>query len=146
MVDLIHKCDAYLAPAGRIIMGAFFVLAGLGKVMDFSGTASYIEIMGLPMPTVLAFIAIVIEVGIGGALLIGYKPRLAALLLAGFVFIISFPFHGPNMWSDQMQQIMFMKNMAIVGALIFMAAHAGSFANWKPKQDDQATATPTPTL
>ena len=90
-MQFLHKCDAWLAPAGRIVMGAFFVLAGFNKVMDFSGTAGYIESVGLPMATVLAFIGIAVELGIGGALLIGYKPRLAALALAGFTFIISFP-------------------------------------------------------
>ncbi|MDA8596964.1 DoxX family protein [Candidatus Pacebacteria bacterium] len=138
-MNLLQKTDAYLAPAGRIIMGAFFVLAGISKMTDIAGTAAYIDAVGLPASTFLAMAGMAIEVGVGGALLIGYKPRIAALVLAGFVLFISFPFHGPGLWAENpLEQIMFMKNIAIVAGLLFMAAHAGSFANGTPTYEENS--------
>lgn len=124
MEQLLQKCEVYFAPAGRILVGAFFVLAGISKLMDVAGTAGYIEAMGLPASTLLAVLALIVEIGAGGALIIGYKAKYAAVLLAAFVLIVSFPFHGPKMWADNpMQQILFMKNLAIMGALLFMSVH-----------------------
>lgn len=139
----LEKCERYFTPIGRIIIAAFFVMAGLSKMMDVSGTAAYIESAGLPAGTLLTIVAIIIEVGVGGALLIGYKARYAALILAVFTLIISFPFHGPNMWADApMQQIMFMKNIAIVGGLLFMAAHIGAPC-WSATKKQDVGASPS---
>ena len=142
-MQIMSTFEMYLAPAGRIIVGAYFLLAGLGKVADVSGTAGYIASVGFPAASALAVLAILIEVGLGLALIVGFRAKLAALLLAGFVLFISFPFHGPQMWAENpMQQISFMKNMALMGGLIFMAAHAGIAATLaEPKSD-----APTPTL
>ncbi len=143
-MKILDTAAAYMAPAGRIVMGAFFVLAGVGKLMDVAGTAGYIESVGFPAGMLLAVLAIALEIGAGGALLIGFQPKLAALALAAFTLFISFPFHGPGTWAENpMQQIMFMKNIAIVGALLFMAAHAGAFAHYNQKSEP---VTPTPTL
>lgn len=111
-MEIIRKCERYFTPIGRIMLGAFFLLAGISKIMDVGGTAGYIESVGFPMAGTLAILAIIVEVGAGGALMIGYQARWAAIVLAVFTFIISFPFHGPSTWAaDPMQQIMFMKNM-----------------------------------
>lgn len=140
----LETCERYFTPIGRIILGAFFVLAGINKMMDVGGTAAYIESVGFPASSFLAIVAIIIEVGVGGALLVGYKARYAALILAVFTLIISVPFHGPNMWAEApMQQIMFMKNMAIVGGLLFMAAHIGAPCCGSTQRK---TTEPTPTL
>lgn len=136
--------ERYLAPTGRILMGLFFVFAGIGKVGDIGGTAAYIASVGLPMPAVLALLALVIEIAGGIMLITGFYGRYAALLLALFVLVVTFPFHGPSTWADNpTQQIMFMKNIAIMGALIFMAAHIGKAAI--PLQQ-QAEKSPIPTL
>lgn len=143
-MHVLKSCERYFTPIGRIVLGAFFVLAGINKMMDITGTAGYIESVGFPAGTLLAIVAIIIEVGVGGALMVGYKARYAALVLAVFTLVISFPFHGPSMWGDApMQQIMFMKNMAIVGGLLFMAAHIGAPCCGATKKD---AAAPTPAL
>lgn len=148
-MEMLQKCERYFTPIGRIIVGAYFLLSGLGKLMDISGTAGYIESVGLPAGMLLAVAAIVIEMGAGGALLVGYKSKYAALVLAGFVFVVSFPFHGPQLWADQpMQQVSFMKNMGLFGALLFMGAHIGSpccLPNHKHSEPEEQQ-TPTPTL
>lgn len=117
---------------GRTILGAFFLLAGVNKIGGFAGTAGYIASQGLPMPEVLAAATIALEVLAGIALILGFKTRIAAFLLAGFTILASILFHAYwAMPADQayVQQLMFMKNMAIAGGLIFIwAAGAGGLA------------------
>jgi putative oxidoreductase len=144
-----EKFESYLAPTGRIIMGAFFVLAGVGKIMDISGTANYIESVGLPNSVILVVLAIIIEVGLGGALLIGFKPRIAAFALSFFTLFLTFTFHGPQLWTTDPTgtvQVMFMKNLVIFGSLLFMAAHAGRFATGKIESIVDSKHQPVPTL
>ena len=117
---------------GRILLAALFIPAGLSKITGFAGTAGYIASKGLPLPEVGAAIAIAVEVLAGLALLFGFGTRVAALALAVFTLAATFIFH--NFWArpaDQvmMQQLMFMKNIAVVGGLLVLAAHgAGRFS------------------
>ena len=118
----------------RLLMGGFFLLAGIMKFQNGIGNiAGYIEGAGLPMPLVLAYFAALLEIGTGLAVILGKYFREASIILAVFVLFISFPFHGPNLWAtDPTAQMMFMKNMAIVAGLLFMAAH-GAGNTWKLK-------------
>lgn len=121
-----------LALVGRILLAALFIPAGFAKLTGFAGTVGYIGSVGLPLPQVGAALAIVVELGLGLALLVGFQARLAALVLAVFTLVASFFFH--NYWAmpaDKagMQQLMFMKNIAITGGLLaFVAFGAGRFA------------------
>ena len=118
--------------AGRILLAALFVPAGLSKIGGFAGTAGYIASKGLPLPEVGAALAIAVEVLAGLALLFGFGTRFAALALAVFTLAATFIFH--NFWAvpaDQVmvQQLMFMKNIAVIGGLLVLAAHgAGKFS------------------
>lgn len=118
-----------LALLGRILLAVLFVPAGISKLTGFAGTVGYIGSVGLPLPQVGAALAIVVELGLGLCLLAGYKTRLAAAVLAIFTLAASFFFH--NYWAmpadkAMMQQLMFMKNVAITGGLLaFVAFGAG---------------------
>jgi len=104
--------------AGRVLMGLVFALAGWHKIGGYAGTQGYMEAMGVPgglLPLVIA-----LELGAGIALIIGWQTRLAALALAGFTLAAGFLFHG-NL-ADQMQSILFMKNLAMTGGLLVIAA------------------------
>ena len=111
---------------GRVLLALMFVLAGFGKLFGgLDGTAGYIASVGLPMPMVLAVGAGVLELGAGLLLIIGWQARWAALALALFTLVASFIFHA--YWSlpaDQqmMQQLMFMKNLSVVGGLLCVFA------------------------
>lgn len=126
-----HSNNAHdgLALLGRILLAVLFVPAGISKVTGFAGTVGYIGSVGLPLPQVGAALAIVVELGLGLALLAGYKTRLAAAVLAVFTLAASFLFH--NYWAmpadkAMVQQLMFMKNVAITGGLLaFVAFGAG---------------------
>lgn len=114
-----------LTLAGRALLALLFVPAALMKITGFEGTAGYIASVGLPLPALGVVIAIVIE-GLGGlALLAGFKTRIAALALAVFTLVATFFFH--NYWAmpaeaQMMQQLMFFKNLAVIGGLLAFAA------------------------
>ncbi|MGY8892747.1 MAG: DoxX family protein [Burkholderiales bacterium] len=116
------------ALTGRILLAALFIPAGISKIVGFEGTVGYIASVGLPLATLAAITAIVVELIAGLALLVGYRIKLAAVILAVFTLVATVLFH--NFWAmpaDQayMQQLMFMKNIAVVGGLLMVAALGG---------------------
>jgi putative oxidoreductase len=121
-----------LALVGRILLALLFIPAGLSKIGGFDGTVGYIASVGLPLANVAAIIAIIVEVGAGAALLIGWQARWAALALAVFTLVAAVAFH--NFWAMpaeqvMIQQIMFFKNLAIIGGLLgVMAWGAGALS------------------
>lgn len=116
--------NAFLLTA-RVLMAVMFVPAGISKIGGFEGTVGYIASVGLPMAAAGAVAAIVVEVLGGLALLAGVGTRVAAVVLALFTLAASVFFHA--YWAvpaDQamVQQLMFFKNLAIVGGLLGLAA------------------------
>lgn len=110
---------------GRILIALLYIPAGINKIGGFQGTVGYIASKGLPLPQVAAAGTIVVEVAVAAALLMGFKARYAALVLAAFTLVAAVIFH--NFWAVpaeqvMMQQIQFFKNLAIVGGLLFVAA------------------------
>ena len=115
-----------MALSGRVLLALVFLLSGIGKLRGFDGTVGYISSVGLPLPGVLAALALALEIVAGVALILGYRTRWAALALAVFTLVAAFLFH--NFWSmpeeaKVMQQIMFLKNLAIAGGLLMVAAY-----------------------
>ncbi|UCE89090.1 MAG: DoxX family protein [Pseudomonadota bacterium] len=103
--------------AGRILLAHIFLMAGLTKITGYAGTQQYMEAMGVPGG--LLPLVILLEVGGAVALIVGWQQRWAALALAGFSVIAAGVFHAN--FGDQMQMIMFMKNLAIAGGLLILA-------------------------
>ena len=93
-----------LALIGRLLLALLFLPAGISKIGGFAGTVGYIASKGLPVPSVAAAIAIVVEVGGALALIAGFGTRWAALALALFTFVASFFFH--NYWGVPAEQAM----------------------------------------
>lgn len=113
------------ALVGRILLASIFIYFGFTKIGGFAGTAGFIGSKGLPMPQVLAAATIVLEIGAGLALLLGYKARWAALALAAFTLLASVIFHA--FWAVPQEQYMtqllfFTKNMAIIGGMLMVVA------------------------
>lgn len=114
-----------LAFAGRLLLAALFLPAGLAKMTGFAGTVGYIASVGLPAATLAAVAAILVEVLGGVALILGLGTRLAALALALFTLVASFIFHA--YWAvpaDQayVTELLFFKNIAVAGGLMVLAA------------------------
>lgn len=121
--------NSLLALAARALMAFIFITAGYGKIAGYAGTQGYMESMGVP--GAMLPLVILVELGGGIALLIGFQTRLAAAALAGFSIISGILFHGGS--GDQMQQIMLMKNLAMAGGLLaFVRTGAG-----KPSVDGE---------
>ncbi len=121
-----------LALAGRALLALLFIPAGIGKLTGFAATVGYIASAGLPLPTVGAVIAIVVEIGVAAAFLAGFKTRASAWVLAVFTLVAAITFH--NYWAmpadkAYVNQLMFFKDLAIVGGfLAFAAFGAGRFS------------------
>jgi putative oxidoreductase len=109
----------------RVLLALMFLLAGLSKFAGLDGTAGYIASKGLPMAQLLAFATAALEVGGALMLIVGWKARWAALALAAFTLLASVLFH--NYWTlpadkQMVDQLMFMKNLAVVGGLLAVFA------------------------
>ncbi|CTQ56125.1 Inner membrane protein YqjF [Roseibium album] len=114
MIDFLTR---FAELPARGFMAAIFVLSGFGKISAFAATQAYMEAFGIP--GVLLLPTILFEIGAGAALLLGFQTRVAALLLAGFSVVSALIFHAN--FSDQLQQIMFFKNVAMAGGLLLFA-------------------------
>ena len=122
---MFDKLQNPLTLVGRLLLAVLFLPAGIGKITGFAGTVGYIASVGLPMPTVAAIIALIVEIAGGLALIAGFGTRFAAVALAVFTLVASFFFH--NYWAlpaDQqlIPQLLFLKNIAVVGGLLTLAA------------------------
>jgi len=110
---------------GRIMLATIFLIAGLGKISAYAATAGYMASVGVPgalLPLVIAT-----EILGGLAIVLGYRTRLTAFLLAGFTMLAALIFH--HNFADQIQMIMFLKNVAITGAFLLLVVHgAGAWS------------------
>jgi putative oxidoreductase len=105
--------------AARLLLGHIFLLAGINKISGYDGTAAYMDAMGVPgmlLPAV-----ILLEIVAGLFVIIGFQTRIASALLAGFTMLAAIIFHSD--FADQMQSILFMKNLAITGGLLMLVTH-----------------------
>jgi putative oxidoreductase len=114
---MINSLTKYADLPARAALSAVFIIAGISKISAFKGTQGYMEAFGLPGFLLAPTIAFEILVGL--ALLVGFKTRYVALILAGFTVVTALVFH--RQLGDQMQQILFMKNIAIAGGLLLLA-------------------------
>lgn len=109
------------APAmaiARILMALIFILSGLSKLGAVDAVRGYMEAMGVP--GALLWPTIAFEIGAGGLVALGYHTRVIALLLAGFCLVTAAIFH--HQFADQIQMIMFLKNIAMAGGFLLLAA------------------------
>ena len=122
---MLNQYQSAFSLAARLLLAALFLPAGLSKLFGFTGTVGYVASVGLPLPLLGAVLAVALEVLGGLALIVGFQTRWAALLMALFTVAAGVLFH--NFWAApaeafQVQQIMFMKNLAIAGGLLALTA------------------------
>jgi putative oxidoreductase len=112
--------------AGRILIALIFVLSGFGKITGFEGTVGYIVSKELPLPQLAAIGAIIVELGGGILLVVGWKARCAAAAMFVFTALAALIFH--DFWAvpadqAQNQMVHFMKNISILGGLLYVIVH-----------------------
>ena len=110
---------------GRIFISLIFLIAGVGKIFNYEGTIGYMESFGIP--GYLLIPAIIIEILFPLLVIIGYKTKLAAIILALFTLSLAIIFHTD--FSNQMQLMSFLKNFAIAGGfLVIFVRGAGKYS------------------
>lgn len=121
--------------SARAMLAVVFIMAGFSKIgAGYAGTQAYMESVGLPgllLPAVIA-----LEVLGGIAILIGFQTRVAALLLAGFTLLAAVLFHSD--FNQQMQMILFMKNVGLSGGFLVLAAQGPGDWAFNPQLKLQA--------
>ena len=119
------KLQELSAPIGRLFLSMIFIFSGFTKITGYAATQGYMESMGVPgmlLPLVIA-----VELLGGIAILLGFKARLVAILMAGFSIVSALLFH--QFWIDESQMNPFMKNIAMAGGFLMIFAHgAGAYS------------------
>ena len=110
---------------GRILLALIFLMSGIGKIGDWSGTAGYMEFKGMPLVPLFLVGAIVLEVAGSLSVILGFKARWGALALIIFTIPTTLIFHA--FWAvpaeqQQIEMIMFMKNLGLTGGLLMVMA------------------------
>lgn len=106
---------------GRTLLAVIFIIAGWNKIGGFENTAAYMAGKGLPLSEVLLVLTIIIELGGGLLILIGWQARWAALALFLFVGVVSVIFHP--FWADPEEFNSFFKNIAIMGGMLYIVTY-----------------------
>ena len=117
--------NALVPLLGRILLSLLFFVAGYNKMMNVAGTTGYFGKLGLPMPEVLVWVVIAVEVLGALLILIGWQTRLVAWGMAIFTVataVVGHKFWGidPAQFNNQFTQ--FLKNLAIAGGFLMLAA------------------------
>ena len=125
----LYEYHSFLAeiskPLGRLLVAQVFLILGYRKIIHYDATAVWMESFGISGS--LLPLVIVVEIFGSLGLILGWKTRVCAILLCGYCFLTAVLFHVN--FSDPMQQIAFMKNIALSGGLLYVFAHgAGRFS------------------
>lgn len=111
-----EKLNPLFVPIGRILIAVLFLPAGISKIGNYSGMQQYMESGGVP--GIVLPLVILLEIGGGLALIVGWQTRITAFLLAGFSVVSGVLFHFQP--DDQIQMILLMKNIAVAGGLLVL--------------------------
>ena len=104
---------------GRIFISALFLISAFNKIFNLDGSISWME--GFGVPGFLIFPAIAVEIILPILVIVGYRARLAAGVLAVFCLMTAFLFHFD--FADQSQLVSFLKNIGLAGGFLFIVAN-----------------------
>ena len=127
-----QNCNGLITLVARVFLSVIFISSGINKIFGWEGTAQFMAAKGMFAVPFFLFMTIVIEVGGGLSVLLGFKAKWGALALALFLVPVTLVFHG--FWSfegmeQKMQMGNFMKNFALIGGLLYVHAFgAGSIS------------------
>ena len=112
----VNTTTRFLPFAGRLLIGGIFLMSGLSKLPAYTGITAAISGAGLPFAPLGFAVAVIVEIGLGMLLLIGYRVRPVALGLVIWCFMTAIFFH--RNFADQNTMIHFLKNLLIAGGLL----------------------------
>lgn len=122
--------DNLTSTTGRVLLGLYFIGPGLNKVFAFDANASYMAEHGMVLIPFFLVLTIVIQLGGGAAMIVGYQTRIVAFILAGLTLVISLVMH--DFWTMPAGELQtghetqnFVKNMAIMAGLLVAAGLGG---------------------
>lgn len=125
-----NAVQGLLSVSGRVLLSAIFFLSAVGnKIPNFNAIAGYMGSEGVPAPQVLLAGAIVFLIAGSTSLVLGLRPRIGAGLLTVFLVLATYYFHdfwnipAENAQQVQEQTIQFMKNTALIGAMLLVVAN-----------------------
>lgn len=125
---MLARYDNVYAGLGRILLGLYFVVPGIAKILGYAGTLTLMQTKGVPLAELLIPVTIVMQVGLGALLMFNQQVRISALLLFGLTIIINLYIH--NFWDlagdpGQAHETQnFMKNLAIAAGLLVLAGRS----------------------
>lgn len=109
---------------GRLIFAAVFIMAVSFKLTNMNGTASFIAAAGFPLPTLLAWLAALLELALIACFLSGAYFSEAALVAAAYVLFLAFSFHGPSHWAKNQDEFgFFVDHFTFIAGCLFAAAY-----------------------
>ena len=119
---------------GRMLLGLYFLLPGISKIPTYAGTTEYMLLHNIPLASILLPITIVLQIGLGVMLIIGYRIKESALILAALTIFINIGMHDfwneyPNTDAGHETQN-FVKNLAIFAGLLVLSA-TDKVQQWK---------------
>lgn len=117
---------------GRLFFGALFLYAAYGKIPgteSFQMSVGYSEKLGLPFPELAITLAFILEIIAGGALIIGYKTRLASFALTLYTVLLTLIFH--TSFSDKMATGFFMSHLGLIAGLLYISVYGARYASVK---------------
>jgi len=123
--DHLNTLQRVLLITGRVLLGLYFIIPGITKITGFGDTGVYMTAHGVPLVPVLLVVTIILQIGGGACLAVGYRASLMAFLLAGLTLLISLFMH--DFWNsyeglDSGHELQnFIKNLAIMAGLLFVA-------------------------
>jgi putative oxidoreductase len=118
--------SALIPLIARVLLAALFLVSGIRSLVAVAGTSGYFARLGVPMPGIVTWVVIAVEM-VGAVMLVaGWRTRLAAWGLAAFVVVATYL--GHQFWAVDSSQYVnqlnhFLKNVAIIGGLLLVAAH-----------------------
>ncbi|MEQ1867976.1 MAG: DoxX family protein [Micropepsaceae bacterium] len=128
-----------IAPAvGRCMIALLFIFAGVHKLQNWEASALYMAQHGVTVIQPLLALAIVVEIGAGAGLILGFRTRLMALMLFAFTLAVNFTMH--DFWAigdaelARTEMQLFAKNMGIAGGLLVLVglgAGSWSYDSWR---------------
>lgn len=117
---------------GRFLISFIFIFSGIHKIIDFAGNVGFVASKGMPFPTFLLIISIIVEIVAGLMVLLGWYARIAAIILSLFIIIVTLVFHPFWTYPPEqagIQMTMFWKNFAMLGGLLYIFAFgAGKYS------------------